>query len=718
MSPPLSQRWSVDLGGTVSFPIIVGNRVFATGGDPISQLVALDAQSGAILWSQSVPQGDHWWAGLSYDNGMLFVLPPQSPPYTDGVLFAFSATDGHEIWSTTLPNQGNFQSAPTASNGMVYVEGTGYGTTVYAVREQDGALLWLDNIDENDSAPTVTSDGVYISSYCFTEKFSPINGELIWQSYRQCTGGGFGVPAIYQGLIYTYDVAGYPTGGITQNVANGAYVGSFTSQYSPAFWENTVFYTEPNFLTAVDLTTSLPLWVGVPDSGDSYACEPLVVDGVVYTGTQAGKFYGYSADNGTRLIAANLGSAVSCSEGPAMPLAGINAADGLLVVPAGSQLVAYQFTNFGQWQFVPTTPCRLLDTRQTRDPIQGGTSQSFTIPQLGGCNIPSSATAYSLNVTVVPQHTLQYLTVWPTAEVQPAVSTMNSQDGRVKANAAIVPAGYEDQVSVYASDTTDLILDINGYFTPPASGTYQFYPMTPCRVVDTRRAWGPFGQPRLETNRTRHFPILNSDCIPPGANTAAYSLNVTVVPNPSQQPLSYLTIWPAGQSQPAVSTLNNPTATVVANAAIVPAGSEGDIEVYSSNSTDLILDINGYFAAPGTGGLSLYPWTPCRVLDTRNGNGAFSGTLNPPVSVTGSICSPPSSAQAYVLNATVIPTGSLNYLTLWPDGQPQPLASTLNAWDGAVTSNMAIVPTNNGSIDAYASGLTQLILDISSYFAP
>jgi hypothetical protein len=31
---------------------------------------------------------------------------------------------------------------------------------------------------------------------------------------------------------------------------------------------------------------------------------------------------------------------------------------------------------------------------------------------------------------------------------------------------------------------------------------------------------------------------------------------------------------------------------------------------------------------------------------------------------------------------------------------------------------MAIVPTGNGYIEAYALGLTQLILDISSYFAP
>jgi hypothetical protein len=54
---------------------------------------------------------------------------------------------------------------------------------------------------------------------------------------------------------------------------------------------------------------------------------------------------------------------------------------------------------------------------------------------------------------------------------------------------------------------------------------------------------------------------------------------------------------------------------------------------------------------------------------------------------------------------------------LWPDGQQQPVVSTLNAYDGFITSNMAIVPTTNGSIDAYAAGLTQLILDISGYFA-
>ena len=39
---------------------------------------------------------------------------------------------------------------------------------------------------------------------------------------------------------------------------------------------------------------------------------------------------------------------------------------------------------------------------------------------------------------------------------------------------------------------------------------------------------------------------------------------------------------------------------------------------------------------------------------------------------------------------------SLGYLTLWPDGEPKPLVSTLNALDGSITNNMAIVPSMNG----------------------
>jgi hypothetical protein len=219
----------------------------------------------------------------------------------------------------------------------------------------------------------------------------------------------------------------------------------------------------------------------------------------------------------------------------------------------------------------------------------------------------------------------------------------------------------------------------------------------------------------LYGSQQRAFPVLGATSCGIPSSAVAYSLNFTAIPRRGA-PLGYLTVWPAGQSRPVVSTLNALTGTITANAAIVPAGQNGDISIYPSQDTDLGININGYFASPGPGGLSLYSTAPCRVLDTRKTSGAFNGELT--VKVADGPCSLPATAGAYVLNATVVPLGSLGYLTLWPDGQSRPLASTLNATDGAISSNMAIVPTSNGHIDAYASGLTQLVLDISSYFAP
>ena len=295
---------------------------------------------------------------------------------------------------------------------------------------------------------------------------------------------------------------------------------------------------------------------------------------------------------------------------------------------------------------------------------------------------------------------------------------MNSLDGRIKANAAIVPAGTDGSVSVFVTDTTNVVLDIDGYFVPATDSALAFYPLTPCRVVDTRNSNGDLGGPFLAGNEERDFPVLESSCFPQGVTPAAYSFNFTAVPHPAGQRLGFLTAWPQGEAQPTVSTLNNPTGTVVANAAIVPAGTNGGIAVFPNDDTDLVIDINGYFAAPAADGLSLYTLTPCRVLDTRQvGNGdPFSGELT--VNVAGSPCSVPALARGYVFNATVVPPQRLGFLTLWPDGQDQPLASTLNAIDGAITSNMAIVPTTNGSVDAFASSTTQLVLDISSYLAP
>jgi uncharacterized membrane protein len=372
----------------------------------------------------------------------------------------------------------------------------------------------------------------------------------------------------------------------------------------------------------------------------------------------------------------------------------------------------------GGLQFIAITPCRIADTRNTTGAFGGpelaaAATRIFDVPQ-SACGIPTTAVAYSLNVTVVPIASLGYLSIWPAGEAQPVVSTLNSGDGRVKANATITPAGTNGGVSVYASDATQFILDIEGYFVPAGTSTagLEFFPLTPCRIADTRNATGSLGGPFLASNTARSFPVQSSSCgIPSSAK--AYSLNVTAVPHSS---LGFLSLWPSGEAQPVVSTLNALTGAVTANAAIVPAGTGGDISVLVSDASDVILDVNGYFAPPAAGGLSLYTVTPCRALDTRSSSGAFEGTLTVPIH--GSACAPPATAQAYVLNATALPITSLSYLTLSAAGGAQPDVSTLNATDGAVTSNMAIVPTTNGSVDAFSTDSTQLILDLSSYFAP
>jgi hypothetical protein len=163
--------------------------------------------------------------------------------------------------------------------------------------------------------------------------------------------------------------------------------------------------------------------------------------------------------------------------------------------------------------------------------------------------------------------------------------------------------------------------------------------------------------------------------------------------------------------------LNAPTGVVTANAAIVPAGLSGSVAVFVTNTSDLVIDINGYFAPPATGGLSLYALKPCRVLDTRTAPlPPFNGKIDVNVMLSG--CGAPPAAQSYVLNATVVPPGALGFLTLWPQGAVQPVVSTLNAPDGTVTSNMAIVPTTNGLISTFGSNPVHVVLDISGYFAP
>jgi hypothetical protein len=402
------------------------------------------------------------------------------------------------------------------------------------------------------------------------------------------------------------------------------------------------------------------------------------------------------------------------------------ARSGVLTV-AGQALTVSQASGLPA-RFVPVRPCRVADTREP-SPLFGGPALAaggvrvFAIPQ-SACGIPAGVQAYALNVTVVPAGSLGYLTIWPAGQSRPLASTLNSPAGRIVANAAVVAAGSNGAVAVYATEATHLVLDINGYFTDSDPAALSFYALPPCRVFDSRSSsssGGGVGLPWLFGEMVRDVPILSSNC---GVLAAAqaYSLNATVVPRTA---LGYLTLWPAGQSRPLASILNSPTGVIVANAALVPAGNGGALFAFAAGDTDLVLDIDGQFAPAGLpNGLSFYAVPPCRALDTRSSiGGPLAAGVSRSLLVAGT-CGIPATARAVLVNATVVPLGPLGFLTLAPAGVPLPFVSTLNSPDGLVAANLAIVPVagsgagGGNAIQAYATQATHLILDVNGYFAP
>jgi hypothetical protein len=115
--------------------------------------------------------------------------------------------------------------------------------------------------------------------------------------------------------------------------------------------------------------------------------------------------------------------------------------------------------------FFTLDPCRLLDTR-----IVGGALPSettTTIVASNYCGIPPTASALSLNVTVVDPEGAGHLTLFPAGTPLPPTSTLNYRAGRTRANNAILslsPPGYFDMRSFQPQGTTHVVIDVNGYF--------------------------------------------------------------------------------------------------------------------------------------------------------------------------------------------------------------------------------------------------------------
>jgi hypothetical protein len=122
-------------------------------------------------------------------------------------------------------------------------------------------------------------------------------------------------------------------------------------------------------------------------------------------------------------------------------------------------------------QFYAVTPCRAADTRSGFGGIlPASTVRNFTIKSV--CNVPTTAKAVAVNVTVVGPNADGFFFLWPAGGAIPGVSTINFNAGEPAiANGAIVPlaaAVGNDLSGAYGTalgtGTAHVVVDVTGYF--------------------------------------------------------------------------------------------------------------------------------------------------------------------------------------------------------------------------------------------------------------
>lgn len=338
LTPPLKQRWVVNFGQPMSYPLIVDGKVYVTVKNAVTQgttLFALDAANGGLIWSSNLG-GSFPWSAACYENGRVFALNGS------GLLRAFDGATGTLIWSVQF-TQSVYNAPPTASNGVVYVSGE---LKVHAINANTGAVLWSSSVINGDtSSPAVSSDGVYVSYSCpNVYKLDPATGAKIWHYAPGCSGGGGKTPALYNGKLYVRDFSD-----TIFDSQTGTIIGSFNAKNTPAFLGTRGFFLDGphgfgsfGTLRARDVNSNSVLWSFAGDGQLQSAV--LVVNDYVYVGSASGKLYAVNAATGQQAWVTTAGTSIPYVDehNVSQPTTSFAAANGLLVVPTSTTLVAYE----------------------------------------------------------------------------------------------------------------------------------------------------------------------------------------------------------------------------------------------------------------------------------------------------------------------------------------------------------------------------------------
>ncbi len=327
---PAATLWSVNLGGTASYSLVVGQTVFvmaSIGGN--SQLFALNASTGATTWGPVQFAGT---ANAAYDSGLLYVVNGSG----NGVqlLTALDPATGSARWSASVAGSW-FAQPPVAAGGLVGALNAGVVTVLNGAT---GALLWNGSFGGTSGALAITPDGIYGSAPCTTVDLLPLDGTVLWSTNTGCSGGGGDTPVVANGVVYSPINGGYS--GIAYDAETGAVVGSFSTTTLPAVTATTIYELSGGTLRALALSNNAVLWSFAGDGQLDTA--PIVVGGYVFIGSFGGNLYALDASTGQQLWSQSFGVPINASaDGSLSNYGGLAAGNGLLLVPAGNTVTAY-----------------------------------------------------------------------------------------------------------------------------------------------------------------------------------------------------------------------------------------------------------------------------------------------------------------------------------------------------------------------------------------
>lgn len=395
-------------------------------------------------------------------------------------------------------------------------------------------------------------------------------------------------------------------------------------------------------------------------------------------------------------------------------------------VSAGAQQAAWTFSVDPDYELLPTTsvtsdpvgftpidPERLADSRETfgLSQLRGGVPQRLQVA--GAFGIPTNATAVAVNLTVTGSGSAGFLTAYSCGAV-PTVSALNWEPGMTRPNSQIIPLDAGGGMCVYANVDTHVVVDATGFFSADSPG--RFTPIRPFRAADSRIGDGIPG--RVDGGATVEVQIAGRDGVPADATSAV--VNLTVV---SPSGAGYATAFPCGTVRPRTSTLNFVAGDVRPNNAMVRLGRDGRLCVFSTTSTDLLVDVAGWIGAQG---LRYQPLVPLRLLDTRDRHPLLSafqversvpglGEVRRHVAGRRGI---PANAGAVTLNVTAVGHTASGFVTVWPSGGTRPTVSSINYSPKVIEPNGVHVGLGGGAFALYTLFGGHLVVDITGVWVP